>query len=134
MKQLASTLLWFLSLAVVVKLLFFDQPLGYFWIAIAVLSIFFGYKSVRKIELSSNASMQLTNWVNKFQSLSYYERQGYLHEVVNNAIKRNQPKQALEFLELVIKAEPDNDTAKTLMASIWGAELIGQYADSYPGR
>lgn len=129
MKRLIYTLCWFLGLVVVTKLLFNNQSMGYFWFIIAALSVFFGYQSGSRLELAENVSVQLATWLKNYQELSYYKQQLYLSEVINNAIRSNQTKQALEFLELILKAEPDNETAKTLMASIWGAELISAYAN-----
>lgn len=134
MKRLLCSFLWFLGLTVVAKLLFVNQPLGYFWIAIGLLSIFFGIHSVNKIELTDNMSVQLAAWIKKYQDLSYFKQQLYLNEVINDAIKRNQTKQALEFLEYILNVEPDNETAKTLMASIWGTALISQQANGHLSR
>ncbi|GAB6178723.1 hypothetical protein JCM14036_00420 [Desulfotomaculum defluvii] len=129
MKRLLYTFCWFLGLVVVTELLFSNQSLGYFWLIIVALSIFFGLQSGSRFELADNVSVQLATWLQKYQELSYFKQQLYLSEVINNAIKSNQTKQALEFLEQILKAEPDNETAKTLMASIWGAELISEYAN-----
>ncbi|MEG6523732.1 hypothetical protein [Desulfotomaculum sp. 1211_IL3151] len=124
MKRMIDTFCWFLGLVVIAKLLFNNQSLGYFWFIIAALSVFFGCQSGSRLELAENASVQIAAWLKNYQELSYYKQQLYLSEVINNAIRSNQTKQALEFLDLILKAEPDNETAKTLMVSIWGAELI----------
>jgi hypothetical protein len=129
MKRLIYTSCWFLGLMVITKLIFNNQSLGYFWLIIAALSVFFGCQSGNRLELTENVSLQITTWLKNYQELSYYKQQLYLSEVINNAVRSNQTKQALEFLELILRAEPDNETAKALMASIWGAELISEYAN-----
>lgn len=128
MKRLKYTLLWFLGLALVVKLLFLNQGLGFFWLAIAGLSMFFGFQTCSKIELTDNMSYQLTTWITTYQELSYYKQQLYLNEVVNGAVKSGQVKEALEFIECILQADPDNETAKSLMVSIWGADFIDKYS------
>jgi hypothetical protein len=123
MQRLICTLSWFFSLALIANLIL-DQSLGFFWLMIGGLSIFLGLQTGNKLDLGDNPSIQLTSWANRYQELSYFKQQLYLGEVINNAIKCNQTKQALDFLDRIIKAEPDNETAKSLMASIWGTELI----------
>jgi hypothetical protein len=123
LKRIIYSLFWFLGLAALTKLLLANQSLGYFWIAIACLSLYFGFQSVNKLDLS-NVSYQLASWLKTYQDLSYFKQQLYLCEIVNGAVKRNQTEQAMDFLNHILKSEPDNETAKTLMASVWSTALI----------
>ena len=126
MRRVMNSVLWFIGLAIVANIIFHDQSLGYFWLMIGAVSLFFGFQSVNQLNLD-HVSVQIAHWITTYQDLSYFKQQLYLSEVVNGALRRNQAQQALEFLNYILKLEPDNETAKSLMASVWGAELASEY-------
>jgi len=122
---------WFLALFIIVKLIFTSQSLGYFWLIILALSLFFGYHSAKKIKISDDLSQQVISWLEKYQTLSYYKKEIFISEVVNRAVKCNNQKDALVFLQTILDAEPDNETAKGLMISIWGTEVLNNYTNNW---
>lgn len=131
MHRLAYSFVWFLALFIIVKLIFTSQSLGYFWLIILALSLFFGYHSAKKIKISDDLSQQVISWLEKYQTLSYYKKEIFISEVVNRAVKCNNQKDALVFLQTILDAEPDNETAKGLMISIWGTEVLNNYTNNW---
>jgi hypothetical protein len=127
MGRLLSVALWFMGLALTSKILLPDRPLGYFWLMVLFLSLFFGFScSGRKKRAPEDFDYQQKIWWDKYHSFSYYERQKFLTETVNNAIKINQLEPTEKFLQGVINSEPDNELAQSLLISIWGSEVINK--------
>lgn len=127
MGRLLSVALWFIGLALISKILLPERPLGYFWLMVLFLSLFFGFScSGKKTKAPEDFDYQQKSWWDKYHSFSYYERQKFLTETVNNAIKINQLEPAEKFLQGIINSEPDNELAQSLLISIWGSELINK--------
>ncbi|MFZ7101639.1 MAG: hypothetical protein ACOWWO_03140 [Peptococcaceae bacterium] len=123
MKRLAYTGVWFIIISIIVSWLFRGQSLGYFWVVVGCLSVFFGYHSEKKLEIPENASRQLEVWIKKYQNLSYYQRHFFLNDLVKRAALTNQCKEVEEFLKYLVNADPDNEMAKGMLFSIWGSTL-----------
>lgn len=128
MKRLLHTLCWFVGLALIIKIFFHNQPLNYLWVIIFGLSIFFGIQSSRELKISEDMSMQMITWLKNYQKCPYSKQQIYIGEIVNRAVNCNQTQDALKFLNCILEADPDNEAAKTLIISIWGTELLNNYA------
>lgn len=124
MRQLVYTGLWFLTISIIVSLLLPQEPLGYLWILVILLSVFFGYNTGKKIVIPNDASKQMEVWIKKYQDLPYYQRQLFLSDLMERAILTNQIKEVEKFLNFIIDYEPDNDTIKGMLISLWGTSLV----------
>jgi hypothetical protein len=125
MGRLLSVAIWFIGLAITTKILLPGRPLGYFWLLLFFLSLFFGLSySGRKETVPDDFNYQQRLWWEKYQSYSYLERQQFLTATVNNAQKMNQLGQIEGFLKAVVNSEPENELAQSLLISIWGSEII----------
>ncbi|MTI81858.1 MAG: hypothetical protein FH758_13460 [Firmicutes bacterium] len=133
-KGIIYSSMWFVGMLVIAKLLFVSQPLGYFWIAIIALSVLFGYESIDRLKVKDSMSYQISSWLSTYIGLTYYKQQLYLAEIVNNAVKRNDTKEAEEFLEHILRAEPENETARSLIVSIWGTSLLNNNREENVSR
>ncbi|NLT94544.1 MAG: hypothetical protein GXW85_03255 [Clostridia bacterium] len=122
-----SVAIWFTGLAVITKLLLPDGPLGYFWFVLFFLSLFFGLANNNGKKLApEDFDYQQNIWWVKYQGCSYEQREQFLSEMVNKAVKTKQVEKAEQFLKAVIDHEPDNELAKSLLIGIWGSEVINK--------
>ncbi|MFZ5945459.1 MAG: hypothetical protein ACOYVD_15255 [Bacillota bacterium] len=119
MRRFLLIIIWFISISIIAKIILPGQPLGYFWVVITMLSVFFAVQSEKKISIPEHSSYQLRSWISKYQDASYYQRQVLLTEIVNTALRNNHLKEAEQFLKYIVNSEPDNDVAKGMLLSIW---------------
>ncbi|MGI6225479.1 MAG: tetratricopeptide repeat protein [Peptococcales bacterium] len=124
MKRTAAILIWFICITIIAKILLPNQQLGFFWLPILGLSVFFGLSCSRKSKTPEDFNEQQINWWNKYHSYSYFQRQRFLSETINNALKIGQVEQAEKFLNSLINSDPDNENAKSLLIGLWSTEVL----------
>jgi len=126
MRRLGLFFTWFICIALVTKLVLYNQPLGYLWLVVIGLSFFFGSYGGQKNKVPEDFNHQLNLWLKKYQSYPYYHKQHFLNDLVIRAHKIGQVNQVEKFLNYIIETEADNETAKSLLIALWSTEVINK--------
>ncbi|KJS19872.1 MAG: hypothetical protein VR72_17145 [Clostridiaceae bacterium BRH_c20a] len=124
MKRLVLIFIWFIGITIVIKLVLHNQPLGYFWLVVIGLSVFFGFYGGQEKKIPEDFNHQLRLWLDKYRDYPYYHRQQFLSDVVKRALKIGQVNHVEKFLNYIVETEPDNETAQSLLIALWGTEVI----------
>ncbi|KJS82513.1 MAG: hypothetical protein JM58_14920 [Peptococcaceae bacterium BICA1-8] len=124
MRRLVLIFTWFIGITIVIKFVLHNQPLGYFWLVVIGLSVFFGFYGSQEKEVPEDFNHQLSLWLNKYLDYPYYHRQQFLSDVVKRALKTGQVNHVEKFLNYIVETEPDNETAQSLLIALWGTEVI----------